>query len=523
MNLRPVFMLLAGAFLCVATANAQVEPEAEQRRIREIRIDIAPIYSAEEAETSGWARFTNKYHVTTRESVIRTVLHFSEGDVLDQELLDSTERSLRRFKFVNEAEIELVPVDNQNVDVVVETKEAWTLEPGLTVGGGGGLRTVTAHLIDFNVLGSGKKAFIEGKRESDVGNTYKVGFSDYQMFGGRWFGSATYQKGPLVESFFVQSRLPLYSPDSKWSYGGSASAMDKTVRLFEEGIESSRFQKEQVQASAFLKRSYGERFKKIMVDYDLQYLEKDYSELGSETTEPPPPDQANVTPSIGISKQNIGWSTRTFVDKMGSKEDFSTGMTYGGKAGLGIPVGDSLKLYKARLFVVSNTEFRNKQLLELTALADSEVVRNTFLSLDAKYYKNFSRHTLALHYLIKWGFELDSSRQFQLGADSGLRGYPARSFTGEKMMLLNIEDRQFWGTYSIVAEFEFGTVVFVDAGNVWKDDQDIDLGDLNWSAGVGIRIGLENMASSPILRLDYGWALGDNSGSEITVGLEQHF
>ena len=300
-------------------------------------------------------------------------------------------------------------------------------------------------------------------------------------------------------------------------------AMDKTVRLFEEGIESSRFQKEQVQASAFLKRSYGERFKKINVDYGLQYLEKDYSELGPETTEPPPPDQANVTPSIGISKQNIGWSTRTFVDKMGSKEDFSTGMTYGGKAGLGIPVGDSLKLYKARLFVVSNTEFRNKRLLELTALADSEVVRNTFLSLDAKYYKNFSRHTLALHYLIKWGFELDSSRQFQLGADSGLRGYPARSFTGEKMMLLNIEDRQFWGTYSIVAEFEFGTVVFVDAGNVWKDDQDIDLGDLNWSAGVGMRIGLENMASSPILRLDYGWALSDNSGSEITVGLEQHF
>jgi len=29
------------------------------------------------------------------------------------------------------------------------------------------------------------------------------------------------------------------------------------------------------------------------------------------------------------------------------------------------------------------------------------------------------------------------------------------------------------------------------------------------------------MPSSPILRVDYGWALGDNSGSKVTVGLEQ--
>jgi hemolysin activation/secretion protein len=161
--------------------------------------------------------------------------------------------------------------------------------------------------------------------------------------------------------------------------------------------------------------------------------------------------------------------------------------------------------------------------LKLTAVGDSEIVRNTFLSLGAKYYRRFSKHTLAVRYLTKLGYELDSSRQFQLGADSGLRGYPARAFTGEKLMLLNIEDRQFWGTVSIGADFELGTIVFVDAGNVWKDEDDIDLGELNWSAGVGLRIGLENMPSSPILRVDYGWAIGDNSGSEVTVGLEQHF
>ena len=523
MAFRHVLILFAGSLMCVSFTHAQEVTESEQRRVREIRIEIAPIYSAEEAQESAWARFTNKYHITTRESVIRTALLFGEGDLLDQELLDATERTLRQFKFVNQAKIVVEPVDEQSVDVIVQTKEAWTLEPGMNIEGGGGLRTVTLHLIDFNFLGSGRKLYLEGERESDVGNTYKVGYSDYQMFGGRWFGNTSYQKGPLVESFFIQARLPLYSPDSKWSYGGSASALDKTVRLFEEGEESSRFQEEQVQASTFLTRSYGERFKKLKVNYSLQYLEKDYSELGEDTTEPPPPDQANLTPSIGISKQNISWTKQTFINKMGMVEDFTTGMIYGGTAGWGIPIGDSLKLYKARLNFINNTELKNQQFLKFVAVATSEIVRNTLVSLDVKYYKHFSHHTLAAHYLIKYGYELDSSRQFQLGADSGLRGYPARSFTGEQLMLLNIEDRQFWGTYSIGAEFEFGTVVFVDAGNVWEEEEDADLGDLNWSAGVGIRIGLENFASSPILRVDYGWALGDNSGSEVTIGLEQHF
>jgi hypothetical protein len=514
---------LAGALLCTAPVSAQVETDVEQRRIREVRIEVGPIYSEEEAEESSWASFTNKYHISTKESVIRTALLFKEGEVLDQQLLDATARSLRRFKFVNKADLVVIPVDEQTVDVEVHTKEAWTLEPGVNIKGGGGLSTVTLHVIDFNLMGYGKKAYVEGKHESDVGNTYKFGYSDYQLFGSRWIGNTTYQTGPLVESFFIQSRLPLFSPDSKWSYGGSAFIMDQTVRLFEDGEESSRFQNEQAQASLFLKRSYGPRFKKTKLSYGLKYLEKDYSSLGEETTTPPPPDQANVTPSFGISKQNIGWAKTAFVNKMGRTEDYTSGLSYGGNAGWGIPVGDSPELYKARLFLVENVMLKEHNFLRLSAVADSEVVRNTFLSLSAKYYRRFSKHTLAVRYMTKLGYELDSSRQFQLGADSGLRGYPARAFTGEKLMLLNIEDRQFWGTRRIGAEFELGTIVFVDAGNVWKDGDDVDLGDLNWSAGVGLRIGLENMPSSPILRIDYGWAVAGGSGSEVTVGMEQHF
>ena len=124
---------------------------------------------------------------------------------------------------------------------------------------------------------------------------------------------------------------------------------------------------------------------------------------------------------------------------------------------------------------------------------------------------------------MNWGYELDESKQFQLGANSGLRGYDARQFTGERLFLMNLEDRQFWGTFDLGMEFSLGTVLFIDTGNVWKEEDDISLDDLNWSAGFGLRLAMMNLPKEPILRLDLGWALSDTGDFAVTVGTEQHF
>jgi len=518
-----VSILLATVLFCASVVHAQNEPGGEQRRIREIRIDVAPIYTEEQAEKSSWASFTNRHKSRTHESVIRTALLFEEGDVLDEELLVASERSLRAFKFLNGAHVKAVPVDERTVDVEVRSKESWTLEPGINIEGGGGLSTISAHLIEFNLLGRGKKVFAEAVNESDVGTTWKFGYSDYQLFKTRWIGTAKYQTGPLVESYFVQARLPLFSPDSKWSYGGSAYKADRILRQFEDGEESNRFAKDQVQLSAFMKRSYGPRYQKTNLDINLNYKKIDYSELGAETTTPPPPDQANLTPTIGLSTGKTSWVKNSFINKMGITEDNWLGHRYGGKVGYGIPLEDSLALWNVRVFGIKNIALPHQQLLYLNTSVNSEVVRNTFVNVGAKYYKRFSRHTLAMRFKTNIGYELDSSKQFQLGADSGLRGYPARAFTGEKLMLMNIEDRQFWGDISLGPKFALGTVVFVDAGNVWKEEENMNLTDLHWSAGVGFRIGMSNMPKQPILRVDFGWAIAGDDSFEVTIGMEQHF
>ena len=107
-QLQYVLILLVSLLLCATLAYAQTEadgeqPEAdgEQRRIREIRIYRADPYTQEQAEESSWKSATNRYHITTREQVVRTQLLFKQGDVLDEELLKASERSLRAFKFLN--------------------------------------------------------------------------------------------------------------------------------------------------------------------------------------------------------------------------------------------------------------------------------------------------------------------------------------------------------------------------------------------------------------------------------------
>jgi hypothetical protein len=497
-------------------------PDNEQRLIREVRVIVMSIYTDEEAAESSFKSFTDRNHISTRDSVVRNQILFKKGDVLDAQLLEASERKLRAFKFLNEAAITVVPVDAKTVDVEVVVKDAWSLEPGANIEGGGGLATITAHLIEFNLLGYGKKAYVDATYENDVGTTWKLGYSDYQLLNSRWVGTATYSNGPLVEAYYAQAQLPLFSPDAKWSYGGLVTQADRIVRLFEDGDEVSRFNKDRVQLNAFAKRSFGPRFEKTIVTLRLDYLKEDFSDLGSETTSPLPPDQENLTPTIGVSTGKSRFVKNTFINKMGNVEDQWLGHKYGGRLGYGIPLGDGFELWDTRAFVFKNMAFAHGQLLNLDTMVTSEVERNTFVNAKARYYKKFSRHTVATNFKMNLGFELDSSRQFQLGADSGLRGYPARAFTGDRLGLINLEDRQFWGEFSLGPKFALGTVVFIDGGNVWKRDESLDLSDLNWSAGFGFRIGMSNLPGRPIVRIDFGWAIGVDEFT-VTLGPEQQF
>jgi outer membrane protein assembly factor BamA len=106
-----------------------------------------------------------------------------------------------------------------------------------------------------------------------------------------------------------------------------------------------------------------------------------------------------------------------------------------------------------------------------------------------------------------YGVNLSSDTLFELGWDTGLRGYESASFTGHKLFRITAEDRIF-PSRNIFGLVALGGVLFWDAGYVWDEDEKVDPGDVRHDVGVGLRIGIPTFSGENILRLDFGFPIG---------------
>jgi len=114
------------------------------------------------------------------------------------------------------------------------------------------------------------------------------------------------------------------------------------------------------------------------------------------------------------------------------------------------------------------------------------------------------------------------SERFFLGGRSTIRGYSLDSVGVPNQTLIGLKPTGGNAMILINSELRFrllkrlGVVVFLDGGNVWVEYPDIQLSDLKYSAGAGIRF---NTPVGP-LRLDWGYKLNRELGESPS---ELHF
>jgi len=126
-----------------------------------------------------------------------------------------------------------------------------------------------------------------------------------------------------------------------------------------------------------------------------------------------------------------------------------------------------------------------------------------------RFYPGFENgHAWALR--IKTGIgdrEIPFSEQYRLGGSESLRGYEANSFSGDDMLLLNLE-------YRFPIADNFTGVIFGDAGNTWEDAEEIKLEDLHMDLGLGVRM------NTPIgqIRLDYAFDEEGQGRPQLSIG-----
>ena len=104
--------------------------EEDAAIVGEILLDKSSVFDLSNPEENNWLyRLANRWHVVTKDKVIRKQLLFETGDVYSVRRIHESERILRRNRYLFDASIEPVRYKDGFVDVAVRTRDVWTLSP----------------------------------------------------------------------------------------------------------------------------------------------------------------------------------------------------------------------------------------------------------------------------------------------------------------------------------------------------------------------------------------------------------
>jgi outer membrane protein assembly factor BamA len=473
-------------------------------------------------------RLANRWHIVTRDSVIRQQLLFREGDRFSKRLLEESARLLRENAYLYTATVEPLSYEDGVVDIVVRTRDLWTLMPGASVSRSGGENEWRVSLSEKNLIGRGAR--LRSSYEEDVDRqTTTFEFSD-RNFGHSWVSVAL---GLSDKSDGNTSQLdvvrPFYALDTRWSAGFNVFDDEREDRLYELGEEVAEYQHESDYYTAFGGWSKGLQDGRVRrwtagVVYDSQ----DFSEVADpELPAAVPENRRLVYPYIALELLEDDFEITSNRDQIGRPEDF-----YMGKQ-LTASLGYAAEAFGSdRDSIVYSVEASrglgdiNHKALLLSAAASGRVddgdAVNTVTEGSARYYNQISDKRLFFMTLdARVGQELDLENPIELGGDTGLRGYPLRYQAGDASLLFTIEQRYYTDWYPFRL-FRVGGAVFADVGRTWGDNP-VGGDSLGWlkDVGFGLRFGPTRGGDHKVIHMDIAFPLdGDPSIDDVQILLE---
>ncbi len=509
-----------------------LEPQPEGKLIEEIQIVTLDVFD----ERDPVPDFVNVLHATTRENVIRREVLLEPGSPYRSTLAYETARNLRDV--IQVSIVLVVPVQGSRPDrvrVLVITKDVWSLRLNWLV------QSQNAHInylvlnpSEENLLGS--HAIVGGLFVLDPA-TYSLGVS---LAHRRLLGS---HEQAMLSASFVRNRdtgaaegsfgefrygQPLYSLDTKWSWGTSILWRHDTERRFrgiavdsydapitpERDPIPQQFKRDRLYGGYQIVRSFGRLFK-YDLSFGIEAVRNVYRapELPGfdpravaqfSRTQLPVSDQ-RISPFLQLHAHRTDFRSLIEIETLGLQEDFrrghdlllrmypasesvgSTRTLLGSQAALSytLPVGDGL----IRPYIGSELEYANRG-------------RDDALFSAAL---RFVSPRLGFGRLIVDGVFLDrarnySNRQYVLGGDNRLRGYAPGEARGANVVAASAELRT---TSLDLLSAQVGGAAFYDLGDAKNDIHQLQL---KQGAGVGLRV-LFPEFDRIVLRADWGFPL----------------
>jgi len=492
-----------------------VELENSGALIGEIIYDRQNIFDLSDPDENNWLyRIANRYHIVTRESVIRNQLLFVTGDPFSGRLLKESERLLRQNRYFYDASIEPVRYQDGVVDIRVRTRDVWTLVPGLSLSRSGGENRSQASISEHNLLGRGMSLRLSYKDNVDRESS---SFQFYDRNFGKTWVSTFFEYADSSDGDTVDLRVirPFYELDARWSAGGAYFDESRIETFYDLGQEAAEYSVDQDFHSAFVGWSRGLRDGWVR-RWSAGFV-YDESKFGSAAggTLPVliPEDRKLVYPFVGVEILEDRFEESSNRDQIDRTEDFFMGSRLFASIGYandGFGADRESTIYRVEVSRGFGSMAKKSLLLSssLTGRIDDGQSANRQLTVAARYYNQISGKRLFFMTLDTIaGNELDLDGLVELGGDTGLRGYPLRYQTGDSSVLVTIEERYFtdWYPWRL---FRVGGAIFADAGRVWGDGP-VGTQPLGWlkDVGIGLRLAPTRASGRDVIHIDVAFPL----------------
>lgn len=473
-------------------------------------------------------RLANRSHIVTKDAVIRSQLLIKPGDPYSRRLLDESARLLRQNRYLFDVTVTPNGYQNGVVDIVVWTRDVWTLVPDLSFSRTGGEDKWRVGLVENNLFGLGTKVKLTYEENVDR-NIAVFEVKDQNLLRTRADLLLQFADSSDGGAERFRLRRPFFALDSRWTAGVDLGSREFENRFYDLGNEAAEYRQESDYFTVFgglsngLRDGWVRRWTAGIVHDDNQFSPAPEPEFPALI----PANRRLIYPFVGFELIEDDFRTAENRDQMERTEDFLLGTRFSATLGFASTSFDSDRdalLYWAN-FSRGFGSIEKKALLLSTAVSgrvDEGNAANTLFNLSARYYSQQSKKRLFFMSIEgAWGSDLDLENLLLLGGTSGLRGYPLRYQSGDSRLLFSIEERYFTDWYPFRL-FRVGFAAFADAGRTWGRNA---LGNesAGWltDVGFGLRLVPTRSSAREIYHIDLAFPLdGDPSIDSVQLILE---
>ena len=530
--------LLAAAVAVLAggLAAQDVPTKDSQRRLRSVRIVNEDVFEKDEAEQNLLYRIANGLHATTSEDVVRREIWFTPGATVSGDEVEELERNLRGFGIFGAVETETTPVGDDEFDLLVRTRDRFSFAASASVASVGGVEKLNFRLAESNLFGTGKTVAASAKHSDEGSETY-LRYYDRQFLGS-WH-VLDVRVGDTDEGHLgsVELSRPLHHLEDPAGYALTFDGIQEDVDYYRYGDSWAEVPMDSTNLALSGVLADGPRDRRHQFGLDVRTAVRDYEPAtgsgAAEVRVPGDTSWVEVGGSAGIDHIDA-YEKVTGLDTLDYVQDLWLGKRVTVRAAGRLRdeenVGTALQpLLGTRAQVAVRPLDQSWFTLEADATLraeDEQAVGWRGSTALHAYQTSIPANTLAASLTFDLVREdQDLEPQLTLGEDNGLRGYPAREFTGTRRVRLNLEDR--FDTGIQLWSFRLGLAAFFDAGWIHDRDLGLSLGDSIRSAGVGIRLGSSHFLGGRILRLDVAYpfdeVLGEDYGISVSFTTDQVF